>query len=170
MSQTTVADSQTAAPLPGDIQSAEPGSPRSYTSAEATAEIPFGVLCVLGTDEDAACVLATSNGIPAGIVVRSKAVAIGTEFGDVGYKPKATLGLLRKGTIAVQVEDAVDPGDAVRVRHTAGEGEQKGAFRSAVDGTDCSVLSGAMWIQGAGAGGIAILEVDLTAATLTADL
>lgn len=170
MSQTTMG-AQDAVPFAGVVQSAEPGNPRSYTSEESSAEIPFGVMVVLssGSEDNGAKLPDDSGDVPLGVVCHSHAHAKPTELGDTGLKPKATFGVLRKGTIWVQVEDAVDPGDAVRVRTVAGVGEQLGAFRAAADSTDTAVLTGAAWLTTAGAGGIALLELDMTAATLTSD-
>lgn len=169
MSQTAVTTQDTN-PFAGKIVTAEPGSPRSYTSEESSAEIPFGVLVVHGTNEDAGALLPDGSGdVPIGVVCHSHAHAKDTELGSTGLKPKATFGVLRKGVIWVAVEDAVDPGDAVRVRKVAGVGEQLGAFRAAADSTDCSVLTGAAWLTSTSGAGFAQLEVDMTAATLTSD-
>lgn len=168
MSQTAVTNQDTT-PFAGKVVTAEPGSPRSYTSQEASAEIPFGVLVVLGTDEDAGALLPDGSDVPLGVVCHSHAHAKDTELGATGLKPKATFGVLRKGVIWVATEDAVGPGDAVRVRKVAGVGEQLGAFRAAADSTDCSVLTGAAWLTSTSGAGFAQLEVDMTAATLTSD-
>lgn len=169
MAQSSVSE-QANYPTSGTVQAAEPGNPRSYTSQESSAEIPFGVCVVLASNEDEGCQLPDGSGdVPLGVVVRSEAYARGTELGDTGLKPATTMGVLRKGTIWVATEDAVDPGDAVRVRKVAGVGEQLGKFRASADSTDCSVLTGATWLTSTSGAGIALLEVDMTAATLTSD-
>lgn len=169
MAQSTIDMQSAQAIRSGLIQSAYPGEPRSYVNAESTAEIPFGVLVVQATDEDESAKLPDGTGdVPYGVVCFSHAYARGTELGSTGLTPKTEMGVLGHGTIWVATEDAVDPGDAVRVR-TSGTG-QLGAFRAAQDTTNTAVLTGARWLTSTSGAGVALLELNMTGATLTEDV
>ena len=174
--QTTVADRMTLAIAGMLDQSEMVASIRSYTSEEASAEIPFGTMVIRGTDEDNGVLQVHTSGatviaLLAGVVVHSHAYAKTQELGDTGLKPDTTFGVLQKGRIWVTTEDACDPGDAVRVRVVVAGAEVKGAFRVAADSTDCVVLSKTMarWLTSAGAGGLALLELDMLAIDAVAD-
>lgn len=170
MSQTTIEDTQDAAPFPGVIADLAPHYGRSYTSQESSDEIPFGVLVVQSADPDDGCKLPVAAAIPLGVVVHNHGYAKDNQLGDTGLKPGVTMQVLRQGVVWVRVEDAVTPDDAVRVRITAGGGEQKGAFRTAADSTDCALVAGCQFLTAAGAGELAQLQVDMTkVAVLTAD-
>ncbi len=164
--QTSVAAA--AAGFAGMLADATPHQIDSRVSEEASAEIPFGVMVIRGTDEDnGALLLNTSSAamapLLAGIVVHTQNYAKPTQLGDTGLKPGVMLNLLQKGRIWVTTEDACDPGDTVKVRAVATGNEVKGAFRVAADSTDCVDISKfAKWITTAGAGGVAMLEIDMT--------
>jgi hypothetical protein len=170
--QTSVDDTQGPA-LSGQLHGFVRGALRSYTSEEdpdTGAELAFGTLVCLGTDEDGGMVKATAAALPAGVVVHSHKYAKPQELGDVGLKSGVTAHVLRKGTVWVVVEEAVDPGDAVRVRLVATSPEVYGAFRTQADGTDCAVLAEACWLTSTSGAGVALLEIDLTTqGALTAD-
>lgn len=145
----------------------------TYISEEASAEIPFGVMVCRGsTDEDNGALLLNTSAaameqLLAGVVMWTDVYAKPSELGDTGLKPGVTLNVLQRGRIWVRPEDAVDPGDAVRVRCVVAGSEVKGAFRSAADSTDCvDISSFARWRSSAGAGELAILEIDMTNAKL----
>ena len=149
---------------------------KSYTSEEASAEIPFGTMVIRGANEDEGALQVHTSGatviaLLAGVVVHSHAYAKTQELGDTGLKPDTTFGVLTRGRIWVIPEDAVDPGDAVRVRVVVTGNEVKGAFRTAADSTDCVVLHTTMarWLTTAGAGEPALLELDMLAEPATAD-
>lgn len=169
MSQTTVADnmSNVFAGVLGDDNLGN--YVRSYVNEEATAEMPFGVLVVQGT-ADGDALLPTATDQPLGVVVHSHRYAKDGELGDDGVKPNAMIGVLRRGTIWVQPEETVAPGDAVRVRLTAGASEQVGAFRTTADGTDCAVITNAEWLTSGTSTTPALLEIDMNhEPALTAD-
>lgn len=106
-------------------------------NAEATAEIPFGVCVMLGTNSTEDCVLPT-GGTPrlGGIVNRDGAFLPGVHLGDTGIKPKVPFNRFRTGRVWAVCEEAMNPGDTVFVRTTAGVGEQLGALRNDADGGD----------------------------------
>ncbi len=68
--------------------------------------------------------------------------------------------VLTKGRMHVKVEDAVVEGGLVYVRTAAGE---LGAFRSDVDAGNAELLPGAKYGSSAGAGELAILDLNLPA-------
>lgn len=141
------------------------------TSEEASAEIPFGVMVCQGTEDDGALLLNTSSASMAtklkGVTVFGQAYAKPSELGDTGFKPKCTFDVLNKGRIYVKVEEAVAPGNAVRVRAVVAGNEVKGAFRTTADATDCVDISKfAKWIRGADANGLAVVELDMTMSAL----
>lgn len=150
----------------------------SRVNAEASAEIPFGVMVVRGaTSEDTDALLphtsaAASAPLLAGIVVHSHNYAKDSQLGSTGLKPTVMLNLLQRGRIYVQPEDSVDPGDAVKVRVVVAGAEVKGAFRGAADAADCVDISKfARWITSGTSTVPAVLEIDMVgAAQATADV
>jgi hypothetical protein len=176
MAQTAVASSMTRAfaGMLGDSSYVK--NVRSYVSEESSAEIPFGVAVFRGTsNEELGCLLASSTAAAMaaamlGVVVHSHAYDKPLEVGDTGIKPKMTVGVLTHGRIWVPVEDAVDPGDAVRVRIVVTGNEVKGAFRAAQDSADCVNISAfARWLTVTTGAGIALLELDMCPGIGTAD-
>lgn len=167
MSQTTVDMQDTLPVLPGTLHGMGPHRTHSYVSEEASAEIPFGVMVAQGSADDGAKKVDGTDK-PVGIVVRHHGFAQeSSDLGTTGIKPKTMMTVLTHGQIYVRTEDAVDPTDPVRVRTTAAGEEVLGAFRTAADDNDCALLTGARWMSSAGAGEIAILEIDMTEATMT---
>jgi hypothetical protein len=154
--------------MPGDASGHK--NVRSYVSEESSAEIPFGVMVVEGTDGATQALLphtsaAASEQIMLGVVQHSHYYAKDIELGDVGLKPGATLGVRTHGTILVLIEENVAIGDDVRVRVVATGDEQAGAFRTTADDTsDCVDISAfARWVSaGTAAEGFAELEIDMT--------
>lgn len=75
-----------------------------------------------------------------------------------GYPPKEAVNCFRKGRIAVRVWEAVTPQSAVWVYHT---GTYQGDFRATTDANASQITSGASWYEGAAAGGLAVLDLNL---------
>lgn len=143
---------------------------RSYVNGEASAEIPYGVFVVIDSSEDHEADLPTADtDLPCGVVLHSHAYAKDNELGTTGLKPDVTMSVLQRGRVWVATEDAVDPGDAVRIRKVAGGSEQLGAFRAAADGTDTMVATNARWLTSTSGAGFALLEFDVNGMTLTSD-
>lgn len=139
----------------------------SKHNAEASAEIPFGVVVATGTAEDAAILPVDANSKLLGVVVHSHAYGP-DQIGTTGVKPKQILSVLNRGRIIVQVEEAVAVGDRAFVRHTSGAGgTQKGAFRKSADTATAVELKGAVYRRAAGAGGLAVVEVDFNVVRAT---
>jgi len=152
----------------------------SATSAEASAEIPFGVMVCRGTADKTALLLHTSaaamaaNQLLLGVTVLDHSFAEPQEVADTdsgGLKPKSTFSVLMQGPIIVIPEDAVTPASDVRVRVVVAGAEVKGAFRAAADSTDCvEITAFARWLSSAAGGSPAVLWVDMVNVALaTAD-
>lgn len=173
MSQTSIVNQDASPVAAGTVMGHGTSDRHSKVSSEASAEIPFGVLVVKSSDEDYGVLLpsgAMDSMLPAGVVIRDHAYDdLSLNSDRNALLPKTEMSVLFRGRIMVKVEDAVDPGDPVRVRSVAGVGEQLGAFRSAADSTDCALLTGAQWMTSAGAGGYAELEIDCLAVTFNQD-
>jgi hypothetical protein len=132
--------------------------------------ITFGVLVVEDTtglsDERAHLPQATGDittvGKVAGISVHTHAVEQKKGgINNLGYEPQSAMSLLKKGRIYVTVEDAVVKGGLPFVRFVAGAGEQLGAFRSDADTADAVALPNASYVTSAGAGEVAVVEINL---------
>lgn len=167
--QTSISQTPTVA-LAGQLVDSAENDVLSYVSEEASEEIPFGVMVMHGTADDQ-CLLLDGTAAEAddkllGVTVRSQAYAKDTELGDTGVKPKNVIGILRKGRIWVEVEEAVTPQSKVRVRVVDAGSEVPGAFRDTADDTDDCILisSFARYVTSAGAGELAQLEIDMTGA------
>lgn len=77
-----------------------------------------------------------------------------------GYPPKEAVNCVRKGRVAVRVQEAVTPLSAVWVYHT---GTYAGTFRATTDANASQITAGASWYKGASAGGLAVLDLNLPA-------
>ena len=91
-----------------------------------------------------------------GVVLRSH-----TQPQNEGYADGDPMPVMKKGRVWVPVEDAVTADTAAFVRFVAAGAEQLGAFRSDADGTDAVALPGAKFASDAGAGELALLELNL---------
>jgi hypothetical protein len=115
------------------------GYTRSFVNAEASAEIPFGVVVKRGTNDGEAKLVDSATAKLAGLVLHSHAYDVRYELGTTGVKPTVMLSLLQKGTAYVAVEEAVVDGDIPWVRFAAGSFSQLGAFRKSADGAAAEV-------------------------------
>lgn len=171
--QQTAVAAQTRA-LYGAVADFCPKYVRSYQNEDST-EMPFGVAVKLGTDPDAQVKLPSTQAAVFGVTVHSHAYAKTTELGDEGLKQYVTVGVMRKGVISVYCSEAVVVGtSAVRIRidTNAGTGQLLGPGTFCVtSGTTHTILvtSGMKWVKGCSAGGVADLEVDMTAFAFSND-
>lgn len=136
-------------------------------NAEASAEIAFGLAVVRdATDKDGSVVLPHTSAAAAaplleGIVTSQHIYDPDLQLGDTGVKPGLIVYVARRGRVYVTPEQAVAPGDAVRVRVVATGDEKKGAFRKDADSTDCVDISAfAQWRTTGSATKPAELEFD----------
>lgn len=170
--QTSVSTAPLSKPFPGVLADASyVKHTDSCVSAEASAEIPFGVAVVRdGTNKDTGVKLphtsaAASAPLFRGVTVHSHSYARGSELGDNGLKPKVTVLVLQRGRIWVLPEEAVAPGDAVRFRVVAAGAEKAGAFRATADSTDCVDISKfARWVTSGNSTTPCQLEIDVNGA------
>ncbi len=166
MSQESVGPQATEC-FPGALCDSSEPDIRSYTSEEASLEIPFGTMVRQGTDDKGALTLEDQDNSLIGVVVHSHAHSKPTELGDTGLKPKAIFAVLRRGRLWVQPEESVAPGDEVHVRCIAGMGETPGTFRGSFDSTDTLDVSAfCRWLTTGDENTPAQLEVDMSNAFL----
>lgn len=157
---------------PIDLAIAFPGmfadlSPRNDVFSrisEEAASFDYGLAVVDGTDPDNQALLPTSAGVALiGVSAHTHANTVGADDLNL-VDPTHVFNVLHVGRIYIRVEDACVPSDTPHVRITAGVGENLGAWRTDVDGGDAVPASGCRFISSAGAGEIAILEIDADAA------
>lgn len=141
----------------------------SYLNAEASAQFPFGIVVMQGTNDNDALLLTAGNVAKIlGVVVYNAAYQKNVEVGTVadaggrlGINPGVPIGVLRRGRIWVTVEEAVTPASAVRVRCTVA-GNGTGTFRTTSAGAGLSmVMVGARYLDTAAISGITRLEFDI---------
>ena len=157
MAQTSYASARPIA-FAGMLADTYPNFIEPFFNAEASAEIPFGVMCKQGSGDFTCTLLGAITDRLAGIAVHDHATNYGASG---GVSPKDAVNILTDGRCYVTVEDAVTPASGVYVRAVVAGAEVKGAFRGTADSTDTILLYGARFVTSAGAGGLAIVEFDL---------
>jgi hypothetical protein len=145
----TVAESETNLSLTNDV---------AYV---ANATIGFGLAVALGNSENECKRLSSVSDKVIGVSVFTHADMINN--GVAGYKEQSAVSVIRRGVIVVKPEVQVAAEDPVYVRAVATGTERAGAFRNAVDSTDCIALPGCRFLTAASAGGYALVSVDLIA-------
>lgn len=139
MTQTSVPYSIAAA-IAGAKADLTHGVTQSYVNAEASAEMPFGIVVKEGANDGEALLLTASSNKLAGLVLHSHAYDVRYELGTTGIKPKVMLNIMRKGRAWVQVEEPVNRGDIPWVRVATGAlGTVVGSFRKSQDGGQAEV-------------------------------
>jgi hypothetical protein len=170
--QTVISDNQTQTLPAGSVADMAPQYLVSLTSAESTAEIPFGRMVQYGVTEQLMLVLAGASPVDlAGILTTEGGPHVPElSIGDTGLKPKFTGRVMRKGVIWVFAETGNAPGDEVHVRHTIDTGKLVGNFTKTADsGKSFEITNGARWAKTTTAEGLTMLEIDMVAMTITAD-
>lgn len=138
-------------------------------STKCPTAIPFGRLLVKDTGDFQSKL--PSSALDITNAQRTLGISLSTQAleqsltGDPQYPEKSVISTLRKGRAWVKVEDTVTPGSDVYVRHAAG-GNGLGSFAGAT-GTGLARLAGAQFLTGAGANGLAVIEVNFPATTFT---
>lgn len=164
---------------------------RSYRN-QSGAALPFGVLAMTDnnpTSNDAYAIeIATGATGIVGLVIDTLTNE-GTNFGTNTYTPNPTpfysdgrpgyaagqtVNILSKGVVWVYTTEAVALGDAVRFWDTDYSGTVTGAFlgrfcKSASGTRTTAITTGARWLSETSAAGLVLLELDLPAATFSAD-
>jgi hypothetical protein len=158
MSQTSYSDTQAIA-FAGQLQGIAGQQVDTGVSEEASAEIPYGVGVARGTAADGVLLPTNVNAKMRGVVIHSHNQEPSIALGTVGLKPRSCFGVLRRGRVALLVEEAVVAGDRGFVRF-AGTG-QKGAWRkSAVTNETIDLTAQVEFVTAAGANGLAFADVD----------
>jgi hypothetical protein len=158
MSQTTY-NTEFAQAFPGLI--ADAADPKDILSRanEESANVPFGLAVVPGTDGAEQFLLPSATGqVCLGVLAhrhqREDVEADGLNEGEVGD-------VLKRGRIWVVTEEAVAVDSPVFFRHTAPGVEQVGAFRTDADTANADEITSARWVAATSAAGIAQLDISL---------
>lgn len=137
-------------------------SPKYVRSYKATVEIAFGLAVSLsGTSGDSAKIPTATDDVtatPLGVAVFSHDQV---NTGAPGYPIDAAVNVLRKGTIWVKVEEAVNAEDPAFVRFATGTGTVLGSFRKSADTATAVALPGAKFLTSAAANGLALLSINI---------
>lgn len=142
---------------------------RDIVSRVSLADMPYGVLGVMGVLPDSEVKLPASSGDVTGSKVLGVVVSQHTQESQYpgGSTPSfipasQTVGLMRKGRIWVNVEEAVVAGDQPFVRFAAGSFSQLGAFRKSADTATAVALPNARYVTSqATIGGVAVVELEI---------
>jgi hypothetical protein len=164
---------------------------------QSSAALPFGALIQLDTTggrEENAVILSTGATNNLGILIDSftfEGVASGNASylstangipgtnlaadGRPGYPQRKSLNILRRGQIFVFTTEAVNLGSPVRFWDTDHSGTVAGAFVGRFCTTQSTtrttlITNGARWLTRTTGAGLAILEIEMAAATFTADV
>jgi hypothetical protein len=159
MATQTSYDLHPAIGFPGQI--ANPSQFQNVDSAfvEPSAGLAPGLAVIRGTADNQAAAL-TSGGEILGVTVARAA----RETAD--FAENEVVGVMTKGRIYVEVENAVSAGAQAYARHdsSGAGGNTVGAFRSDADTASARLFPGVFVTSTSGAG-IAVLEVDVTGMT-----
>lgn len=94
-------------------------------SFAAEGDIAFGAGVARGTDPAGVKTIGAATEELLGAAALSFEA---TNLDDEAYADGDPVGVVRKGVVVVPVEEAVKPGDPVRIRHTADTGKPAGVF------------------------------------------
>lgn len=140
--------------------------PSEYIITKVAKEaIPFGRAVVKGSGDNGAKLPSGASDIMFGVA------GFSTEAGDLNndsYAQYDQIAVVDTGVVVVYVEEAVNIGDPVRIRHTAATGKYPGSFAKTADAGKTAVVSNAQWRSKTSSAGYAILYVH-GPFTLTAD-
>ena len=161
MSQTTYNETPDVA-VAGLIDGLVPRTVETSVNKTAAA-IPFGVAVKESAEQS--CILPAAAADKLLGVVCHEHLEATSSTGSAGVPVNKAASILRKGRIHVVVENAINRGADVYVRHTAnGSGKlQCGAFRADADSGNCRRVMGARVITGTSGAGVALVEVDFLA-------
>jgi len=138
--QTSIDTPQVGLPgAPADAQSADDNFVRTYLQEEASAHIPFGRVCKLGTADagsghSGAKIPSAKTDKLVGFSTWDRRFNRSTELDDTGILPKTHFGVTEKGSLWIMPEEDVVPGDAVHARVTANSAKLPGMVGKTDDG------------------------------------
>lgn len=141
---------------------ADSGPNRAVSRAlEEAAAIDFGKPFVAGTDKEVQVLLpsAASQDFQGIGVHRHNEKK--TSTGVAQAQPTENLDVLREGSIYVEVEVTVVPGESVAYRHTVNGGLLPGGWTNVTDAETEDLSAFARWETGATAGNVAILTINM---------
>lgn len=133
---------------------------------EASAQIAFGRAVKFGTTDNGCLLPTAASSKIKGITLHTDTYSrdfLTASLGTTGVKVGYVMSLLRKGRVWAICQNGCVPGDRLFVRAVAGTFTVIGGLENAADSTntvDCQKQG--VWRSTAGAGGLAILEVDFT--------
>lgn len=142
---------------------------------ETASWIPYGIPLVRNGSGVApnSCQPITAAGSLLGFSLRTNVRELGSRDANPAYRdgvpPKAQVNILKKGTILIEVFEAVAPGDALRYFKS---GTNAGKFGKTASAGNSLLFTAGSWEirKGAAAGGLLRLHIDTPAAiALTAD-
>jgi hypothetical protein len=144
--------------------------PINYTAtAIGEGVIQFGRALSAGTSNDQA---KTISGVSKRFVGVSAYSVSASLLSEGKYSDKDVVGVIKTGYVSVYVEEAVNRGDAVRIRHTNHASDATllaGQFAKTAEAGKTAVLSNAEWVKDAGSAGVGILYIGDNA-VITADV
>lgn len=147
-------------PTAGETTAGNGTAVATTTQQEAPAgAVEFGMGLALDTTDDRGkrvAIPSATSFIFAGVSVMTHAVANRELPGDEAIPPTQPINLLKKGYIYLVCEDGCDPGDPVYLRHTVNGANTPGHFRTDADTARADAITGARWVTGAAAGGLAV--------------
>lgn len=167
MSQTSFSNSIPAYSFEGQL--ADAGNSEKV-SGLAEVAIPLGKFLIRGTDKDNQVKLPglatdiTALTSVAGVSLHDQA----REGGPAGAVAGAiaaigsAVSVLKKGRVVVLAEETCVAGDPVFVRYAAG-GSGVGSFGKTAGSTERALLAQAVWVKGATAAGLGVIEINLPA-------
>lgn len=164
MSQTTYNTDLTNA-FAGMLADLSPRNDMLSRHWENATSAPYGIGVADGTDPDRQVDHAPdAAGKLRGVLVHSHDNEVGADDQNLVDENRA-VSVLNAGRIYVEVEEAVTPASVPHLRVAAGAGgTQLGAWRASVDAASARATTGTRFLSSAGAGELAILEIDADAA------
>lgn len=125
-------------------------------SFAAEGDIQFGDAVVRGTDPAGVETISAATDELLGVAAKSFDAS---NFDEEQYNEGDPVGVVRKGIVVVKVEDAVKPGDPVRVRHTADTDKPAGVFLTGAVAGKTAAVSNAEFRSTTTGAGYAVLWV-----------
>lgn len=134
--------------MPGEIYEHNPITMIRSAAAEED-EIPFGRALMMGTDGDQVKKYASATGVFVGVAGFSTQAS---DFDNSEYDDEDSVAVVTQGVVLVYVEEDVERGDTVRVRHTANGDYVAGSFATTADSGRTAVLTGAEFMGDSASG------------------
>lgn len=135
-------------------------------SGLAEGAIPFGKFVKRGTDKDNQVALPGASGditaltAVAGVALHDQARE--QVSGTAQYADKAAVSVMKKGRFVAKAEQTCVAGDPVYVRYAAG-GLGVGSFGNTAGTSERALLAQAVWVKGAAANALGVIEINLPA-------